>query len=150
MFGRLFVVLIALASFPSPMVYASTTICHRVNGRGNTGNGYNLMTVTDAQLERHRQHPGDLIPAPNGFCLVLFPPTTTAPPTTRPPVVTTPPTAPPQPPTTRPTTQPPPNPPTATTRPHTNPPTVVPTTAPGASPPPPAGTLPDGTLPASR
>lgn len=137
-------IIVTAATMDPARVAADTTICHKVAGAGNTGNGYNLITVNDRQLARHRQHEGDLIPAPNGFCLVLFPPTTTppAPRTTPPPPRTTVPNPPPV--TTRPSTAPPSPPPTSRTS--TTVPTIAPTTTPAA------GTHPvlTGTLPPSR
>lgn len=120
---------LALTAAPLTAARASITICHKVAGRGNTGNGYNLLTVGNAG--GHANHPADLIPAPNGFCLVLFPPTTTTPP-------------PPPPPSSVPTTAAP-----TTSSPTGSSSTTVPT---GTRPP--AGTTPTttavtGTLPAS-
>jgi hypothetical protein len=45
-------------------------VCHAVNGKGNTGNGYNYIEVSPAAAEQHKQHRGDLVPAPNRDCLV--------------------------------------------------------------------------------
>lgn len=135
MWRRVLVVdLILIALLPGGSIDADTTICHKVEGRGNTGNGYNLITVNDRQLERHRQHPGDIIPAINGFCFSLATTTTTQP--------------------THPPTTPPPHTSPSTTHPTVT--TVVPATSPPTTRPlPPTAsstTLPllTGTLPPSR
>jgi hypothetical protein len=99
--------------------WAKTTICHKVNGRGNTGNGFDLISI--GNVGGHANHGGDLIPAPNGLCLTL-PPATTPPPTAPPtaPPTTPAPTAPPttsQPPSGTNRPRPPVPPPTATTGP---------------------------------
>lgn len=120
-----------------------TAICHKVDGRGNTGNGYNLIVVEDRQLERHRQHAGDLIPAPNGFCLVLFPPTTPPTATTRPPTPTT------RPPALTTTTRPPSRPTTTDVSTPTTRPLPPTTTRPNGAPPTTRPVL-TGTLPASH
>jgi FecR protein len=40
-------------------------ICHQVEGRGNTGNGYNYLVVGESAAEAHtNQHVGDFIPDP--------------------------------------------------------------------------------------
>ena len=54
-------------------------MCHRVEGSGNTGNGYNLIVVDEAEAQVHALHRGDLVPAPNRQCAVPSE-TTTEPP----------------------------------------------------------------------
>jgi hypothetical protein len=47
------------------------TICHQVNGQGNTGNGYNLITVDASSIVKagHLNHEGDIIPPFTYFTL---------------------------------------------------------------------------------
>jgi hypothetical protein len=47
------------------------TICHQVNGNGNTGNGYNLITVDASSIVKagHLNHEGDIIPPFTYFTL---------------------------------------------------------------------------------
>jgi hypothetical protein len=96
-------------------------ICHAVEGEGETGNGYNFITVDDdATYGGHGDHEGDLIPAPNAQCLVTPPTDPTTPPTDP----TTPPTDP---------TTPPTDPTTPPTDPTTTVPAVIPPTTGGSS-----------------